>query len=138
MTNRDTVLSGYDIPKDAIVIANLYLAHIDPKYWPNPEMFKPERFLDVNGQLIRKDGLVPFGDGPRLCIGEPLARMELFLIFTNLIQKFKFAKVSSVTSDLSKDGTQALTLTPLPYDVIVTPICEFLYCQKLNIHVCLT
>ena len=63
MTNRDTVLCGYAIPKDAIVIANLYSAHIDPKYWPNPEMFKPERFLDVNGQLIRKDGLVPFGAG---------------------------------------------------------------------------
>lgn len=60
--------------------------------------------------------------GPRLCIGEPLARMELFLIFTNLIQKFKFAKVSSVTSDLSRDGIQALTLTPFPYDVIATPI----------------
>ena len=57
------MLRGYDIPKDAIIIANLYSAHIDPHYWPEPELFRPERFLDNNGVLIRKDGLVPFGDG---------------------------------------------------------------------------
>ena len=63
VTNQDTVLCGFDIPKDAIIIANLYSAHIDPKYWPDPEEFKPGRFLDKNGHLMRKDGLVPFGDG---------------------------------------------------------------------------
>ena len=58
--------------------------------------------------------------GPRLCIGEPLARMELFLIFTNLLQQLKFTKVS-LTEDLSTEGIQALTLTPQPYEVIATP-----------------
>ena len=63
MTNQDTVLCGYDIPKDSIVIANLYSAHIDKRYWSNPEEFQPQRFLSKDGQLIRRDGLVPFGDG---------------------------------------------------------------------------
>ena len=58
--------------------------------------------------------------GPRLCIGEPLARMELFLIFTNLIQKFKFLR-SSNEDELSMEGIQALTLTPIPYEVTAIP-----------------
>ena len=59
--------------------------------------------------------------GPRLCIGEPLARMELFLIFTNLIQKFKFLKAKE-TDNLTTEGVQALTLTPLPYELRAIPI----------------
>lgn len=116
---QDTTVLGNHIPKDSIVIANLYSAHSDPKYWPEPDKFYPERFLDGNGNVVRKEGLVPFGDGPRLCIGEPLARMELFLIFTNLIQKFRFLKEDG--DQYSLDGIQALTLTALPYNVIAMP-----------------
>jgi len=67
IANRDAELMGYRIPKDTIVIANLYSAHIDPKYWPAPEKFRPERFLGDDGRVLRKDGLVPFGDGKRKC-----------------------------------------------------------------------
>ncbi|KAL4223490.1 hypothetical protein ACF0H5_016961 [Mactra antiquata] len=116
VASKDAMLLGYKIPKDSIVIANLYSAHIDEKYWTEPEKFQPQRFLDDNGKLVRKDGLVPFGDGPRLCIGEPLARMELFLIFTNLIKTFKFTKHDQ--EQYSMEGIQALTLTARPYELI--------------------
>ncbi|XP_053376355.1 cytochrome P450 2J4-like [Mercenaria mercenaria] len=116
VAKQDATLLGYQIPKDSVVIANLYSAHIDTKYWPEPEKFRPERFLDSNGKVLRKDGLVPFGDGPRLCIGEPLARMELFLIFTNLLQKFRFIQVDG--EQYSMEGIQALTLTALPYNLV--------------------
>lgn len=119
IANTDAMLNGYAIPKDSIVIANLYSAHIDPKYWPNAREFRPERFQDATGSVVRKEGLVPFGDGPRLCIGEPLAKMELFLIFSNLIQNFRFSRVDGETYSL--DGIQALTLTALPYTLIATP-----------------
>jgi len=56
-------LNGYVIPKGSIIIANLYSAHIDPKYWPDPDKFLPERFLTSEGKLTRKTGLVSFGDG---------------------------------------------------------------------------
>ena len=53
--------------------------------------------------------------GPRVCIGEPLARMELFLIFANLVQSFRFSTVPG--EDYNLDGVQALTLTALPYNL---------------------
>lgn len=55
--------------------------------------------------------------GPRFCIGEPLARMELFLFFTNLLQRFRFS-VEDKENPPSLDGIQALTLTPLPYRLV--------------------
>jgi cytochrome P450 len=58
-----------------------------------------------------------FFAGPRFCIGEPLARMELFLFFTNLLQRYTFTTKDE--SDLpSLDGIQALTLTALPYELV--------------------
>ncbi|WAR03298.1 CP2U1-like protein [Mya arenaria] len=117
VANSDSTLFGYTIPKGSIVIANLYSAHQDPKYWPDPDSFRPERFLNSDGKVARKDGMVPFGNGPRLCIGEPLARMELFLIFTNLLQSFRFCP--SPDTEYTLEGTQALTFTALPYDIVV-------------------
>ncbi|KAK3083809.1 hypothetical protein FSP39_003541 [Pinctada imbricata] len=116
VTNQETQLLGFDIPKDAIVIANLYSAHIDKKYWDDPHEFRPERFLGENGKIRRREAFVPFSTGPRLCIGEPLARMELFLFFTNLLQTFTFKHEEGKIP--SRDGIQALTLTPEHYDLI--------------------
>lgn len=120
VAKTDATLQGYSIPKDAIVIANLYSAHIDEKYWDDPETFRPERFLNSDGELQRKEAFVPFSIGPRFCIGEPLARMELFLFFTNLLQRYTFTTKDE--SDLpSLDGIQALTLTALPYELVAKP-----------------
>lgn len=63
MAKTDATLQGYLIPKDSIVIANLYSAHIDEKYWDDPETFRPERFLDSDGKIQRKDAFVPFSTG---------------------------------------------------------------------------
>ncbi|XP_048775568.2 cytochrome P450 2J6-like [Ostrea edulis] len=120
IAKQDTQLLGFDIPKDAIIIANLYSAHIDQKYWEEPHMFKPERFLNDAGSLKRRDAFVPFSTGPRFCIGEPLARMELFLFFTNLLQRFRFS-MDDKDNPPSLDGIQALTLTALPYRLVAIP-----------------
>ena len=91
-TSEDTTLLGYHIPKGKIVLPNLYLALMDSKYWYQPNKFDPARFIDATGKVFKPDALVPFGTGLRICLGEPLARMELFLMFASLLQEFKFGK----------------------------------------------
>ena len=88
----DTTLMGYTIPKDTVMLPILIAANMDPDYWKNPEKFDPERFLNKEGNIIKNEAMIPFSVGPRTCLGEPLARMELFLVFANLLQKFRFER----------------------------------------------
>lgn len=89
---EDTQLAGYNIPKGTQIFFNLWGLFHDPKVWKNPNQFDPTHFLSEDGKSIRKrEEFIPFGLGRRSCIGEHLAKMELFLFFTNLMQRFKFS-----------------------------------------------
>lgn len=57
------VLQGYTIPKGSVIVPNLWAVHRDPNIWENPDDFQPTRFLDENGQLIKKEAFIPFGMG---------------------------------------------------------------------------
>jgi len=81
---------GYTIPKDSFIMSNLWAVHNDPKLWKDPEVFRPERFLTATGEFVRDEHLIPFSVGKRQCLGENLARMELYLYFTSMLQKFTF------------------------------------------------
>ena len=59
----DTKLSGYDVPKGTVIMPNLWAVHHDPAIWKDPEEFKPERFLDDEGRLVRREELIPFSIG---------------------------------------------------------------------------
>jgi len=85
---EDTELNGYFIPKDTAMVLNLWSFHNDPNFWGDPEVFRPERFLDEKGALLKKDYSLPFGAGKRLCAGETFARQTMFLIVSALIQNF--------------------------------------------------
>lgn len=75
----------------SIVFASLTACNEDPAIWENPHEFKPERFLDGNGQFsVKLDKSLPFGAGKRLCAGETFARNVIFLVATALIQNFNF------------------------------------------------
>ncbi|KAK3744428.1 hypothetical protein QZH41_003163 [Actinostola sp. cb2023] len=80
-TTVDVVLEGYNIPKDTRVIANTWSLHHDPAIWKDPFTFSVDRFLDESGKFVAPVGgtFLPFGAGPRVCLGEVLARSELFL-----------------------------------------------------------
>lgn len=60
---EDTQLAGYAIPKDTMVVTSLYSYHSDPDVFPEPRAFRPERFLDADGKLLKKDLTLPFGAG---------------------------------------------------------------------------
>ncbi len=62
-TVEDIVFRGYDIPKGTTVMSNLYSVHRDPSVWENPHDFNPDRFLDSNGKIHKKEQLIPFSMG---------------------------------------------------------------------------
>uniref|UniRef100_F6TFP9 Steroid 21-hydroxylase n=1 Tax=Ornithorhynchus anatinus TaxID=9258 RepID=F6TFP9_ORNAN len=87
-TLKDSSLGGFDIPGDTIVIPNLYGAHHDAAVWDQPFAFRPDRFLNPKSQQP-----LTFGCGARVCLGEIPARLEIFLILTQLLHRFTFSPV---------------------------------------------
>ncbi|KAM5287571.1 cytochrome P450 2U1 [Hipposideros larvatus] len=118
-TSEKTVLQGYTIPKNTMIVPNLWSVHRDPAIWEKPDDFDPNRFLDDQGQLVKRETFIPFGIGKRVCMGEQLAKMELFLMFVSLMQSFAF----SLPKDAKKPimtGRYGLTLAPYPFNVVVS------------------
>ncbi|XP_035390325.1 cytochrome P450 2M1-like isoform X2 [Electrophorus electricus] len=87
---RDTEFNNYLIPKGTVILPLLSSVLFDPKIWKNPDHFDPNNFLDEKGQFKKNDAFVVFGMGKRACLGEALARVELFIFFTSLLQHFTF------------------------------------------------
>uniref|UniRef100_A0A914UYU2 Uncharacterized protein n=1 Tax=Plectus sambesii TaxID=2011161 RepID=A0A914UYU2_9BILA len=87
-TTQEVTLAGFQIPKDTIIQPLISCVHRDEQYFPSPDLFQPERFLNSDGSLKKVEQLVPFSLGKRQCMGESLARMELFLLFANFMHNF--------------------------------------------------
>uniref|UniRef100_A0A8D1MQY0 Steroid 17-alpha-hydroxylase/17,20 lyase n=1 Tax=Sus scrofa TaxID=9823 RepID=A0A8D1MQY0_PIG len=86
----DSSIGEFTIDKDTDVVVNLWALHHNEKEWHRPDLFMPERFLDPTGTQLISPSLsyLPFGAGPRSCVGEMLARQELFLFTAGLLQRF--------------------------------------------------
>nr|QST15077.1 CYP370C8 protein [Diaphanosoma celebensis] len=115
---RDTDFRGYRIPKGTILFANLHQVHHSPDHWQRPNDFYPEHFLDPDGQLNVPAALIPFSIGKRSCLGESLARMELFLFTAALFQKFTF-KLPAGEPVPSLEPAGAVVLSPRPYRILI-------------------
>lgn len=86
----DTTLGGYPIPAGSQVIISSHVVHHNPKLFPDPKRFDPERFSEANSAGRHKFAYFPFGGGRRLCIGEGFAWMEGVLVLATIGQRWKF------------------------------------------------
>lgn len=120
MTTRDIKVQGFLIPKGTRLITNLSSVLKDKTAWKKPFRFDPEHFLDAEGRFVKQEAFMPFSAGRRVCLGEPLARMELFLFFTRLLQRFDFS-VPPGQPRPSDHGTFSFLVTPAPYQLCAVP-----------------
>uniref|UniRef100_A0A2K5KM82 Cytochrome P450 family 2 subfamily D member 6 n=1 Tax=Cercocebus atys TaxID=9531 RepID=A0A2K5KM82_CERAT len=120
MTSRDIEVQGFLIPKGTTLFTNLSSVLKDEAVWEKPFRFHPEHFLDAQGHFVKPEAFLPFSAGRRACLGEPLARMELFLFFTCLLQRFSFS-VPAGQPRPSHHGVFAFLVTPSPYELCAVP-----------------
>uniref|UniRef100_A0A673GBL3 Cytochrome P450 2J2-like n=1 Tax=Sinocyclocheilus rhinocerous TaxID=307959 RepID=A0A673GBL3_9TELE len=118
-TVEDTQIGEYSIPKVTIVTGNLTSVLFDESEWETPHSFNPGHFLDAEGKFRRRDAFLPFSLGKRVCLGEQLARMELFLFFSSLLQRFTFSSPAGVEPSL--DFKMGATHCPQPYELCAVP-----------------
>ncbi|XP_022100318.1 steroid 17-alpha-hydroxylase/17,20 lyase-like [Acanthaster planci] len=120
---KDTVFRGFTIPKDTMVVLNVWAVHYDHKHWDEPNKFKPERFLDESGTKLVKPpaSFMPFGVGRRSCIGENFARGEIFILFCWLVGRYSLSKVPGREDEslLTLDLKGPLNHEPRPFEIIV-------------------
>ncbi len=106
--------SGHFIPKNTTVVCWLGGVHNDPQYFPEPSKFDPTRYLDVNGAFKPHPKVIPFGLGKRRCLGEQLAKTELYDFFTGIMARFRVEKANpnDYVSTVPREGT---VLSPMSY-----------------------
>ncbi|TKS88003.1 Cytochrome P450 2F2 [Collichthys lucidus] len=113
-TTNDTKLMGYSLPRGTLIIQNLNSVLSEEGQWKFPHEFNPENFLNDQGEFVKPEAFMPFSAGPRMCLGENLARMELFLIMVTLLRKFKFIWPEDAGQP-DYTPVYGITLSPKPY-----------------------
>ncbi|NXV19889.1 CP2J6 protein, partial [Cepphus grylle] len=117
---KDTELLGFSVPKNTIILSNIDSVLSDPGKWETPDQFNPGHFLDKDGNFVNREAFLPFSIGHRVCMGELLARMELFIIFSTLLQAFTFTLPEGV-KEVNTKFVFGSTMKPSPYQLCAIP-----------------
>jgi cytochrome P450 len=105
---EDTEIGGFRVPKKSQIFAFQWVTHRDERYFVNPDTFEPERWTPERAEQIPKYAYFPFGGGPRQCIGNYFAMMEIVLLLATIGQRFKF----SLQPDHKVEVLPVLSLRP--------------------------
>ncbi|XP_072346085.1 cytochrome P450 2C3-like [Scyliorhinus torazame] len=116
MVTRDVEFRGYLIPKGTCVVPLLSSVLKGTSQWETPEEFNPNHFLDENGHFKKSESFMAFSAGKRICPGESLARMELFLFLTTLLQSFVFKPVIDHKEIDISPAISGLVVVPNDYE----------------------
>jgi len=100
MALQDDFIGGYRIPRKASVAISIYAIHRHPKYWKDPEKFDPLRFTEERSKDRPECLFMPFGAGPRRCVGMRMAMMQMELMLATLLQGYEFRPVPGIPFEL--------------------------------------
>ncbi|XP_078273748.1 cytochrome P450 3A30-like [Rhinoraja longicauda] len=100
---KDVKLNGMTIPKDTLIVIPVYVLHHDPKYWPEPEEFRPERFSKEERESLNPAVYLPFGMGPRNCVGMRFAQLVVKMAIVSLLQRLTFVTCDETPIPLEID-----------------------------------
>uniref|UniRef100_I3J7L2 Cytochrome P450, family 2, subfamily Y, polypeptide 3 n=1 Tax=Oreochromis niloticus TaxID=8128 RepID=I3J7L2_ORENI len=120
-TLNDISFRGYTIPKDTVIIPLLHSVLKEEKQWATPRSFNPQHFLDNNGNFKKNPAFMPFSAGKRNCVGESLARMELFIFIVSLLQDFTFSCAGGPDSINLIPEYSSFINVPCRYHIMATP-----------------
>ncbi|XP_058496284.1 cytochrome P450 3A56-like [Solea solea] len=104
VTKATVEINGLEIPKGMVITVPTWTLHHDPDSWPEPEEFIPERFSKENKQNIDPYTYLPFGEGPRKCIGMRFALMSMKLVAVEILQRFSFSVCEETEIPLEMDN----------------------------------
>ena len=118
---RDMTIAGYHIPKGTFVAIHMDKLHHDEREWPEPDKFKPERFLDSDGKFAgwtKVHGFLPFSVGRRECPGQSLAKILLFTFASILLQRYKIELPEGDKNPTTEAAEAALIKRPKDFKII--------------------
>uniref|UniRef100_A0A8C6LXL7 Cytochrome P450, family 2, subfamily Y, polypeptide 3 n=1 Tax=Nothobranchius furzeri TaxID=105023 RepID=A0A8C6LXL7_NOTFU len=120
-TLKNISFRGYTIPKGTVIFPLLHSVLKEDKHWATPWSFNPQHFLDHNGNFKKNPAFLPFSAGKRACVGESLARMELFIFIVALLQDFTFSCSEGPDSINLMPEYGGFANVPRRYRIIATP-----------------
>ncbi|XP_059011256.1 cytochrome P450 2W1 isoform X3 [Mustela lutreola] len=121
-TVADTQLGSYLLPKGTPVIPLLSSVLLDETQWETPRQFNPGHFLDAKGRFVKRAAFLPFSAGRRVCVGESLARSELFLLFAGLLHRYRLLPPPGLSpTALDTTPAPAFTMRPPAQALCVVP-----------------
>uniref|UniRef100_A0A8I5N2J7 unspecific monooxygenase n=1 Tax=Papio anubis TaxID=9555 RepID=A0A8I5N2J7_PAPAN len=118
----DVKFRNYLIPKGTTILISLTSVLRDNKEFPNPEMFDPCHFLDEGGNFKKSNYFMPFSAGKRICVGEGLARMELFLFLTSILQNFNLKSLVDLKDLDTTPVFNGFVSVPPVYQLCFVPV----------------
>ncbi|XP_072248013.1 cytochrome P450 2B4-like [Leuresthes tenuis] len=118
---QDISFRAYTIPKDTVIVPLLHSVLKEENQWETPLSFNPHHFLDQNGNFKKHPAFMPFSAGKRACVGESLARMELFIFLVSLLQDFTFSCPEGPDSISLIPEYSSFANVPRRYNIIATP-----------------
>ena len=105
---RDLELGGHRVKRGTTIFMSQWVSHRDPRWFPDPEEFRPERWEDGLAKRLPKYAYYPFGGGPRVCIGNTFALMEAAILLATVGQRYRF----TLAEDAIIDVNPQITLLP--------------------------